>query len=133
MCKFFSHRERAERHNIEFIFTKPQWVAWWIKQLGPDWGTKRGPKPHQYCMARFNDQGPYAVWNVKCITNAENRAEQRPPSAGEKNGHAKLTKEQALLIRDSSEPRKKLAVIFGVSVPTICRVQNKNTWSGKGG
>ena len=34
-----------------------------------------GDKKGQYVMARFNDTGPYALDNIKCITAEENHIE----------------------------------------------------------
>lgn len=70
-------RNRARRRLILWEFEYDEWCAWWEKYLGPNWMKKRGHFAHQYVMARYFDDGPYAVHNVKCITASENCAEIR--------------------------------------------------------
>lgn len=126
---FNSQRQRSKRrgNKCEFHFTLKEWVEWWEAHLGPDWFEKRGPKRHQFCMARFEDKGPYAVWNVKCITNEVNWAEQIPIT-GEKNGQTKLTKEQVDDIRASKLRCCQLTQKYGVCRGTIYQIKNKRTW-----
>lgn len=70
-------RNRARRRYILFEFEFDEWCAWWQRHLGDDWMKKRGHYAHQYVMARYFDDGPYATHNVKCITASENCAEIR--------------------------------------------------------
>lgn len=68
-----THKWDAEvARGIEFHFTLLEWIQWWETNLGEDWFQMRGRLSHQYCMARKGDKGPYASWNVECITVAEN-------------------------------------------------------------
>lgn len=71
---FHSHKRTARIRGIEFLFTLQEWRDVWVSsgRLGD-----RGNRAHQFCMARFEDIGPYAIGNVKIITNSENRAEQK--------------------------------------------------------
>lgn len=66
------HKYDAIARGIPFAFSYEEWLKVWI-----DSGHlhERGHKRGQYCMARFNDQGPYAVWNVKIVTCTENISE----------------------------------------------------------
>jgi len=68
-------RQNAKRRGIVFDFQYEEWIAWWQKNLGPHWKNKRGKGKIKYHMARFNDCGPYAIWNVKCITHSQNSSE----------------------------------------------------------
>jgi len=67
--KYEAQRYQAAGRSIQWLFTQDTWFEWW-EQTGK-WH-QRGPFRNQYVMARFNDSGPYAPWNVKCITCTEN-------------------------------------------------------------
>jgi hypothetical protein len=122
-----SQKSYSKQRGIEFLFLRKDWVKWWEDNLGPEWFEKRGPFKHQYCMARFGDKGPYVLGNVKCITNAENNAEQ-VRFKGEKHGNAKLTKEQVVYIRTSGLKGNFLAKKFGVSKSNISLIKTYQHW-----
>lgn len=69
---FFIQRHSSEERGILFLLTFEEWLQIW-----QDSGHlhERGRKKGQYCMARFNDTGPYAVWNVKIMQHCLNVAE----------------------------------------------------------
>jgi hypothetical protein len=122
---FLAHQQGASRRKIEFLFLYVEWVEWWEANLGPDWFEKRGRKKHQYVMARLNDTGPYAPWNVKCVTQSENAKEQYHPK--------KLNTEQVLEIYGilKKQPRGlmgKLAKQYGVRKGTIKDLRDKVIW-----
>ena len=66
---FCSHRCTKK---VPFLFTFEEWLKVWIDS--GHW-RERGIRKGQYCMARFGDKGPYAVWNVKIILHSENATE----------------------------------------------------------
>jgi len=70
-----NQKRQAARRGIPFLISYKAWEAWWSTNLGPDWFSKRGHKHGQYVMGRIGDVGPYALNNIKCITNAENTRE----------------------------------------------------------
>lgn len=70
--KFKAHRGQAVRRGIDFLLTFEQWYIWW-QQTG-HWH-ERGCRHYEYVMARHNDEGPYALHNIKCITHGENTRE----------------------------------------------------------
>jgi hypothetical protein len=70
-----AQRYGAERRGIEWDFLYEDWVTWWKHHLGDHWYYLRGHTDGKYVMARHGDTGPYAPWNVKCITMNENLAE----------------------------------------------------------
>jgi hypothetical protein len=72
---WLSQRHGAGRRGIEWDFPYEDWIAWWKHHLGDDWYYLRGNSDGKYVMARHGDTGPYARWNVKCITMNENLAE----------------------------------------------------------
>ena len=121
---FMLHKSGAGQRGIEFHFAFEEWVAWWEASLGPGWLALRGKKLGQYVMARNNDIGPYAPWNVKCITHSQNSREQP------KNG--KLTEEQVIFIyrklRARQMTKKQLAKQFDVSHHTVREITRKRTW-----
>jgi hypothetical protein len=119
MLMFWAHKQCAKRRDIKFKFTFEEWVTWWKYNLGPEWAQKRGRRPDQYCMARIGDIGPYAVWNVKCITNEENRREA---------GFVKLTKEQAIDIFNSKENFSEIASQYQISKGTVNDIKFGRTW-----
>lgn len=126
---FGRQKYSADKNGRGFYFTFEEWVNWWEVNLGPDWILRRGPRPNQYCMARNGDVGPYALWNVQCKTNAENKEEQVAPTKGEKNYWAKLSKKEVLFIRRNPNLRvKDLAVRFKVHHTTITKVRRFRTW-----
>ena len=75
----FKHLYRAARYNaehrgIEFLLSFEEWKKIWLDS--GHW-TMRGKGKGQYCMARFGDDGPYVVGNVRIVTGKENNAEWR--------------------------------------------------------
>jgi hypothetical protein len=129
---FTAHRDFAtKKRGLKFLFTFEEWVAWWVDHLGPDWFAKRGRAYNQYVMARIGDKGPYAIWNVECITSQENhrrQVENGTSNYGEKNGTSKLTEEQVIEIFYSKEDRKKLAARLGITTTPIYQIKTGRTW-----
>lgn len=123
---FLQHRIGSQKQRgIEFHFTYEEWLGWWKHHLGDDWFTKRGRACDQYVMARFEDKGPYAPWNVKCITGDQNRKEGLN---NENRGNAKLTKDQVTSIYQTRGSHASLARQHKVSEHTIRDIRNKLTW-----
>jgi len=121
---FYLHKSGAERdRGIQFKFTFEQWCAWWEDNLGPDWFQLRGCRKDKYVMARKGDKGPYALWNVKCITHSENSREQH------NNKGKRLTEAQVIEIYMSDRSKTVLSAQFKVSKDTIKLIRNKKTWS----
>jgi hypothetical protein len=117
----------AKCKGIGFQLTVKEWVDWWEAQLGPNWFQLRGRGSDQYCMARFGDKGPYALWNIKCITAHNNIAERKSPR-GSAHPHSKLTENQVALIIRSSEPTKVLARRYRVSDQNIWMIRTGKAW-----
>jgi len=95
---YADHKWRAYSAGIPFLLTIEEWYDWWIAT--GHWH-ERGRGKDKYCMARFNDEGPYQIGNIKCITNAENRAEQD-------NSHCKLPPMTPEVRKRKSEWLRKL-------------------------
>lgn len=70
--KYVRHRLNAKQRGIPFQLTFEEW--WSIWQKSGHWH-ERGHGGKHYVMARFGDKGPYAIDNVKIITNDENMRE----------------------------------------------------------
>jgi hypothetical protein len=71
---YVRQRWDAGKRGIEWLFTFEEWVKWWEEAKGPNWMQLRGCHTGQFVMARFEDKGPYAPWNVECITVELNHA-----------------------------------------------------------
>jgi hypothetical protein len=74
VAKFKGCRGSARERNIVWELTFEQW--WGIWAASGKW-KKRGSYKGQYVMARYNDTGPYAVGNVRIITNTANTLERK--------------------------------------------------------
>jgi hypothetical protein len=116
---FREHRDSAKRRGIEFLFTFEEWRKWWEDHLGPDWQKKRGRRKGQYVMARFEDKGPYAIWNVKCILHEDNLREAR---LREKGGVA-LTEDQVKEVYLAVKSIPYLAKHYGVGCGLIRNIK----------
>lgn len=66
---YCTHVCGAATRKVEFLLTFDEWLKIWIDSGQID---NRGTKRGKYVMARFGDQGPYAVGNVKIILHTEN-------------------------------------------------------------
>ena len=124
---YLLHKSGAQsQRGIKFDFTFDEWVAWWEENLGPDWFQRRGRGTGKYVMARYGDSGPYAGWNVKCITHSQNSKEQPK--------RAVLTEDQVRTIylnvyeKSKGNSKSQLAKQFGVSKDTVRSIRRKRTW-----
>lgn len=126
-------RQSARERGIGWLMSYDQWVWWWEKKLGPDWFELRGNRRDQYCMARRGDKGPYALWNIDCITNAQNHKDAfkngKYPK-GEDCVNSKLTNTQVIAIY-LSEPdeERMLAKKYNTSLRYINSIKNKRIWT----
>ena len=59
------------------------------------------------------------------------RGDQLPPRWGEHGTASKLTAQQIVIIRASSDPSKDLAIRFGVTSDNINRIRRNNTWKAE--
>jgi hypothetical protein len=126
---FHTHKRGAKARGIRFHFTYDEWVAWWMKHLGPDWFSKRGRKRGQYVMARNRDKGPYSIWNVKCVLARDNhRATNHSYCHGEKSKSAILKPFEVLEIYRSKLTHKQLARKYDCSLSAINGIKRNHTW-----
>jgi hypothetical protein len=72
--EFCTQRVHAKQRGIEWKLTYEEWIHVW-KASGHL--HERGNYFGQYVMARYRDEGPYAVDNVRIITVTENTEEAR--------------------------------------------------------
>ncbi len=127
---YITQRENARRRGIDFLFTFEQWVKWWTKRLGPDWFSKRGRHANEYVMARKGDKGPYAVWNVVCVTASRNCADMvangsLPIEA--RHPMAKLTEKQVIELYFNPDTRQA-ARRAGVPTSVAYKIKRKQIW-----
>lgn len=78
---YHAQRHSANRRGIGWEITLVEWWAWW--QEDSRW-ERRGMGADRLVMARLNDAGPYKLGNIKCITHAENMAEVKFRSQGQR-------------------------------------------------
>lgn len=71
--KYRDQYKGATLRGIPFEITFKEWVEWWNTD---DRWANRGAGKDKLCMARLNDEGPYRIDNIKCITNSENCKER---------------------------------------------------------
>lgn len=71
---FRSQKYRARARGIEWNMSFSEW--WEIWQESGCWEL-RGREYGNYCMARFNDSGPYEVGNVEIVSVTQNIRETR--------------------------------------------------------
>lgn len=71
--KYRSAKKHSRERGILFLLTFEQWIKIWLDS--GHW-EERGRGFDKFCMARYGDKGPYAIGNVKIITNQENGEEQ---------------------------------------------------------
>jgi hypothetical protein len=64
---YLVHRKTAKKRGIGFLLTFEEWCDWW----GEDFAN-RGNTKGKLVMARFGDEGPYALSNIKKILHSEN-------------------------------------------------------------
>ena len=69
---YTNHKSHAKRRKVPFLLTFEEWWSLWDASGK---FTERGHKKGQYVMARFRDEGPYAIGNVRICTVEENHAE----------------------------------------------------------
>lgn len=68
-ARYVQQRKNANKRGIAFQMSFAVWEWLWLDS--GKW-SERGPLPHQYCMSRHGDEGPYAVANVTIKTVREN-------------------------------------------------------------
>lgn len=136
-ARYYVQKSDAKRRGIAFQFTFEEWCNWWETNLGPDWFILRGKLNHQYCMARKGDEGPYAVSNVYCPTNAQNYLDRSYHTGGNNNSGRKLsynrktikiTSKQAVQIFKMQQTQKHIAKQFGVSERLVRMIKAKQVW-----
>jgi hypothetical protein len=71
---FFKHQLSAEYRGIPFLLTFLEWISIW-EESGHF--SERGCGKGRYCMARYGDIGPYAIGNVKIITQQQNSRDRK--------------------------------------------------------
>ena len=72
--KFHQHKQNARRRGVPFLLTFEEWVTVWFESGHFD---ERGNKTASgYVMARFGDEGPYALGNVEIVPHRVNVAER---------------------------------------------------------
>lgn len=125
---FKNHKERARVRKIPFNFSYIEWIAWWEKQLGPNW-FKLKNCGRGYVMARYKDAGPYAPHNVKCVHQLVNLSESRfGKLRGAQHPRCKITETIALDIKKSKLTCRQLAAQYGLSPGYVSEIRTGVKW-----
>src|SRR5437660_337438 len=98
----------AVKRDIPFLTLEEWWKIWCDSGRWAERGCRRG----QYVMSRPGDVGPYAAWNVRICTAAENAADRRgrkkKPYIHQKAiGHTRGQKDTQRNCRKCGEPLEK--------------------------
>jgi hypothetical protein len=128
---FVRQWKSAIQRGVRFDFDFPEWEAWWVKHLGKDWQDKRGGVTGKYCMARRQDKGPYAPWNVECTLfeiNCRDKGKNGTAPRGTKHGMSKITDKLAKQIYVAGDFPKETARQLNVSVHIVRQVRTGKTW-----
>jgi len=121
-----AHKTDAKQRGIPFYFKFESWVAWWEKELGPNWQNLRGCRRGQYVMARLADKGPYHPRNVRCVLAEINQLEYnmlRKPQT--RNQRPKLSKNTVVEIFKSSLTHSELAAIHNVAKYQVAYIKRR--------
>jgi len=128
---YASQKCAAKKRGIAWLFNFESWVAWWVKNLGPDWYDSRGRWRGYYVMSRFKDQGPYSPENIECIlveVHARRRAHWGTSLIGSKNGNTKLRIREVRSIIRSKKTIYWLASKYQISPATVSRIRSGKAW-----
>lgn len=124
---FFDQRVSARHRGIDWELTFKQW--WKIWKDSGKW-EQRGRGHGKYQMARFGDEGPYSVDNVRIITSDANLAE-RASMAGEDNAFSKLREKDVHTIRAlaGKMPYTQIAARFGINYYHARDIIKRRCWT----
>ena len=113
---FYNHKVTAKVRKIEFLLTYEEWIRIWI-----DSGHlhERGRGKNKYCMARYGDVGPYAIGNVKIITNSENSIEGNCIREVLEITRQRMSVSQKSRKPPSKETRKKMSISAKTRPPNM--------------
>lgn len=105
--KFLVQKHGAKRREIEFLFTFEQWFTLWHTS---GHYKERGQGRNQYCMARYNDRGPYSVDNVHIVKVRENLSEGNQSSSARKTNYSNpAVKSKKIAAMNNPSIKKKLS------------------------
>lgn len=122
-------RSHARQRGIVWQFTFEEWVAWWLKSLGPDWFSRRGKHKGQFCMARCGDVGPYSLKNVKCVTMEANSAETRR-RRGSDHWAARLKEKEVIsILKEKDINDRQIAEKYQISKRLVRAIKAGVRWS----
>ena len=125
---FETQRKNAIKRGINFTITYEDWVAWWRKELGPQWFRRRGRNRGQYVMSRKADKGDYSIGNIECLQCQDNQSNIRlhkPPDWCRNN---KITKEAAFDIKYSGQSAGVLTKRYSITEATVRDIRKGRSW-----
>lgn len=122
-CRYSQHKHNAKRRGIPFLLTFEQWWEIWA----PHW-PDRGKGAGKLVMARYGDEGPYASWNVRIVTQEHNSSTKRGvrPHTTTKLCEKDIPHIRALICAGFA--MQKIADEHGVSRNAIRQIADGKTW-----
>jgi hypothetical protein len=115
---FTNHRYNAKGRKADFFLSFEDWMKLW---LDSGHAHKRGRGKGKYCMARFGDQGPYTVGNVRITSMEDNLIDQwKRPETLKKVQEALIGNAYAKGYKHTDESRFKMRRSSAVAKPVVC-------------
>lgn len=112
-------KRHAEHRGISWQFTYETWLEMWL--VSNKW-TQRGKKSGQYCMCRFQDEGPYSPKNCY-IDTTDNNQQARWDKVRKilSDDHQKIAK----MYFDTDLTQREIADHFGVDQSYVSKIIKK--------
>jgi hypothetical protein len=107
--RYNQHRFNAKKVGTPFQLTFDEWWQMWSSS--GHWH-ERGRHRGQYVMARFGDQGPYAVGNVAIVEHEQN---DREASFHPRSDEWRRKNRSILLQRNSGTKQRDISSAFAQS------------------
>jgi hypothetical protein len=117
---YYQQAYNARQRGISFELTFEQWWGIWER-----WFHMRGRGKNALCMARQNDEGPYAIGNVYLTTNLGNALDVKPERR--KNQNANLSDNERIAMQQKKGRWMKGAAKFSPNGDLMSHIYYKDS------